>query len=104
MATWAADTILDRYNLYSREAYTSTCGSSILIAQLLIVEFIFRFGRRCVVLVGGLVSLICSLACAAAPNVTFFLIMRFLMATFSTGKTASIYVMGEFNAKSTHKT
>lgn len=99
---------------YSQEHYTSTivtewglvCGrswlvgtvSAVYMAGLATGNFIFgfladRFGRRKVVLGAGLFSLLCGIGCATAPNITFFLVARFLLANFAAGKTNCVFVL-----------
>ena len=65
---------------------------------VLVVEYFYaRFGRRYIVLTCEVLSFACNMACAAAPNIWFFLIMRFLLANAVAGKNTTFIIFGKSN-------
>ena len=58
--------------------------------------YFHRFGTRSVYLVSAMANILSGLACAAAPNITSFLVIRFLHGNFVSGKESCNFVQGTY--------
>ena len=69
--------------------------SSIIFSSPSINCLFDRYGRRVIILTAVGVNIICGITCALSPNVTVFLVARFILANLASAKDNCNYVMSK---------